>query len=152
MAKESTVQPLKEIVQIGQVTIEEREPFRFVAAGDATNYAREWMKEDDNEKDMLIIFCLDKHQQVTAVHRTVVANVEGPKITTRDVFKSAILNNANAIMTFRNKGKGKTTPTIKDLNLVKKLQQTGDLLGIKLLDSILVSTKSYTSFFEKDLL
>ena len=55
----------------------------------------------------------------------------------REVFKSAILSNANAIIICHNHPSGELTPSAEDLRITRQLISSGELLGIKILDHLI---------------
>jgi DNA repair protein RadC len=65
--------------------------------------------------------------------------------TPRDVFKSAILANAVAIIVCHNHPSGELVPSDEDIKLTKQLIEAGELLGIKVLDHLIVSSQGYKS-------
>ena len=65
----------------------------------------------------------------------------------REVFKTALLSSAAAIILIHNHPTGDTTPSSEDFEVTRRLQEAGTLLGIKVLDHIIIGT-SYYSFAE----
>jgi DNA repair protein RadC len=70
----------------------------------------------------------------------------------REVFKTAILEDAAAIILVHNHPSGDSIPSPDDINLTKKLKQIGKLIGIELLDHIIIGDGEYVSFKEKGLI
>ena len=58
-----------------------------------------------------------------------------------DIFKTAILSNANAILVFHNHPSGDTEPSNEDIMLTTKLEEAGDILGIKVIDHLIVGNE-----------
>ena len=56
----------------------------------------------------------------------------------REVFRSAILNNAYAIILVHNHPSGEPEPSPDDVALTRIIQQAGNILGIELLDHIII--------------
>ena len=63
----------------------------------------------------------------------------------REVFKSAILANAASIILVHNHPSGDPTPSREDIEITKRLQRAGHLLGIKVLDHIVIGREKYVS-------
>jgi DNA repair protein RadC len=61
----------------------------------------------------------------------------------REVFKPAILANAAAVILAHNHPSGDPTPSIEDRLVTERLQRAGDVLGIKVLDSLVFGDYSY---------
>ncbi|MFB8590156.1 JAB domain-containing protein [Enterococcus casseliflavus] len=69
----------------------------------------------------------------------------------REVFKSAILNNAASVIVAHQHPSGDITPSMEDINVTKRLVEAGRLLGIEVLDHLVVnSDNSFTSLKERD--
>lgn len=67
----------------------------------------------------------------------------------REVFRSAILKGAYAILLVHNHPSGNATPSPDDFAVTQQIRQAGQLLGILLLDHIIIaSRKSYRSLAE----
>lgn len=68
----------------------------------------------------------------------------------REVFKSAILNNAASVIVAHQHPSGDITPSMEDINVTKRLVEAGRLLGIEVLDHLVVnSDNSFTSLKER---
>ena len=70
----------------------------------------------------------------------------------REVFKEAIRRNASSVILAHNHPSGNLAPSDADLQITKKLVDAGELLGIRVLDHILVSSQGFHSFKEHGLL
>lgn len=70
----------------------------------------------------------------------------------RDVFSEALRMGAVSIILIHNHPSGDTTPSSADLIVTKRIQESGDLLGIQLLDHIIVGNGSYRSMQEEGLM
>jgi len=64
----------------------------------------------------------------------------------RETFRTAILKNCNSIICVHNHPSGDMKPSSDDLKTHKTLKQAGDLLGIKVIDSIIISQNGIESF------
>lgn len=75
-------------------------------------------------------------------------------VSSREVFKSSILSNANSIIAFHNHPSGNLEPSECDIAVTKKLYEAGQLLDIHLLDHIIVAglTGNFYSFNDHDML
>jgi len=70
----------------------------------------------------------------------------------REVFNPAIRDSAAAIVVVHNHPSGDPQPSPEDRDLTKRLVATGEILGIKILDHIVVGDESYYSFADRQLL
>lgn len=70
----------------------------------------------------------------------------------REVFKGALLANANCIMLSHNHPSGNPEPSNADKQVTSILAKAGKLLDVQVLDHIIVGDKTYFSFRESSLL
>lgn len=71
----------------------------------------------------------------------------------REVLKSSILQNANAVFLIHNHPSGKLEPSREDIQVTDRLIQVYDLMGISVLDHIILGPQEqYYSFHENDIL
>lgn len=64
----------------------------------------------------------------------------------REIFNKAILSNASGVMLFHNHPSGDITPSKQDKDITEKIAFSGELLGIKLLDHIIVGAGNFAYF------
>ena len=68
----------------------------------------------------------------------------------REVFKEAYLIDATAIICVHNHPSGNLTPSMQDIEITDNLVELGKVHGIKILDHVIISNKSYYSFLENN--
>jgi len=66
----------------------------------------------------------------------------------REVFKGALIANSHAIIVAHNHPGGSLTPSKEDLETTETLIKAGDLLGVKIVDHIIVSSNGISSVRE----
>lgn len=81
---------------------------------------------------------LDTRHNIIEIDHVSKGSVNGVEAHPREVFKSAILNNAAAIIIVHNHPSGDPTPSSMDLQLTKRIKEVGDLVGIQVLDHVIV--------------
>lgn len=67
----------------------------------------------------------------------------------REVFRSAIKEAAASVLLIHNHPSGDPTPSKDDINITKRLVETGRLIGINVLDHIIISDEKYLSLLEQ---
>ena len=65
------------------------------------------------------------------------------------IFQSALLTNAHAIILAHNHPSGNIQPSEDDIVLTKKISQGAQLLDIKLVDHIIITSEGYYSFSDE---
>ena len=70
----------------------------------------------------------------------------------REVFKTALLSSAAAIILVHQHPTGDPSPSSEDIAITRRLKEAGDIIGIKILDHCIIGQDSYISFVERGLL
>jgi DNA repair protein RadC len=78
--------------------------------------------------------------------------ISGTVADSRVIFKAAIDNLASAIILAHNHPSGNLKPSQSDINLTKKMKESGNILDIPVLDHIIIAENSYFSFADEGLL
>lgn len=93
---------------------------------------------------------LNTKNNVVAVHRCHIVSLNSSIVHPREVFKSAILNNAASLIVVHQHPSGDITSSREDINVTRRLVKAGKLLGIDVLDHLVVnSIGEFTSLKEK---
>jgi DNA repair protein RadC len=66
----------------------------------------------------------------------------------REVFRDAIIDNAHSIIVVHNHPSGNLEPSSQDIEITKQLSQSGEIIGIKVLDHVIISKKGICSLRE----
>ena len=67
----------------------------------------------------------------------------------REVFKYAIKESAASVLFVHNHPSGDPTPSMDDIDITKRLIETGKIIGINVLDHVVVADGNYVSIMEK---
>lgn len=113
-----------------------------VAADILTNFI------GDSDREILALLSLDVKNKINAISVISVGTLNSSLVHPREVFKIAILSNAASIIIGHNHPSGDSTPSQEDINLTKRIKESGKILGIELLDHIIVGDNNYTSLHE----
>lgn len=103
-------------------------------------------------KEYFLSITLNGAHEIIKIHIASVGTLNKTLIHPREVFSSAITENAAAIIVCHNHPSENPEPSEDDINSTKKLIDASNLLGISLLDHIIVGGDSYFSFKENSLL
>lgn len=107
------------------------------------------LSHDANERFGII--ALDTKNKLNGLHIVSEGSLNASIVHPREVYKRAILNNAASIVAFHNHPSGDPTPSPEDIMLTNRLKESGDLLGIELLDHIIIGDMIFTSMKEQGL-
>jgi DNA repair protein RadC len=98
-----------------------------------------------SDREILLSVMLTVKNDLIGVETVSIGSIVSANIAPRDVFKSAILANAVAIIVCHNHPSGSLIPSDSDIALTKQIVEAGELLGIKVLDHLIVSNQGYKS-------
>jgi len=108
---------------------------------------------DGLKKEIFICVLLDgknrPFKDITISEGTITSSPVHP----REVFGPAIREAAVGVLFVHNHPSGDPTPSREDIEITKRLVKTGEMVGIKVLDHIIIGNNgSYLSFLDKGLL
>jgi DNA repair protein RadC len=98
-----------------------------------------------SDREMFLSVMLTVKNDLIGVETVSIGSITASTTTPRDIFKSAILANAVAIIVCHNHPSGELVPSKNDIELTKQLIAGGELLGINVLDHLIVSNQGYKS-------
>ena len=109
--------------------------------------AYELVKDElvNSDREMILSVMLTVKNDLIGVETVSIGSITASTTTPRDIFKSAILANAVAIIICHNHPSGELIPSDADIVITKQLTAAGELLGIKVLDHLIVSNHGYKS-------
>ncbi|HAZ40118.1 MAG TPA: hypothetical protein DCY39_09655 [Exiguobacterium sp.] len=103
---------------------------------DAFCVAKRFIQDDDRE--VFLVILLNTKNRVIAVHRAHVGSINSSVVHPREIFKSAILNNATSLIVSHQHPSGDPHPSREDIEVTERLVEVGRIVGIQLLDHIIV--------------
>jgi len=131
---------LTTLVEITRIRQEVREPdvaletTHITSPEDAFCVAKRFIQDDDRE--VFLVILLNTKNRVIAVYRAHVGSINSSVVHPREIFKSAILNNATSLS--HQHPSGDSHPSREDIEVTERLVEVGRIVGIQLLDHIVV--------------
>ncbi|URJ36726.3 JAB domain-containing protein [Paenibacillus polymyxa] len=116
---------------------------------DTVQLFREFIGDCDRES--FCILTLSTKNQPLALQQVSLGTLNSSILHPREVFKFSILSNAASIIACHNHPSGDPTPSSEDISMSRRLQKSGELLGIELLDHIILGQDGYVSMKERGL-
>ena len=98
-------------------------------------------------KEHFITLHLDGKNRIVAMDKVSSGSLNQSIVHPREVFKTALLSSAAAIILIHNHPSGDPAPSQEDIDVTRRLTEAGGILGIKVLDHIVVGN-TYHSFTE----
>lgn len=102
-------------------------------------------------KEMFLTLHLDGKNRIICMDLVSIGSLNQSIVHPREVFKTALLSNAAALILVHQHPTGDPSPSSEDISITRRLKEAGDLLGIKVLDHIIIG-ETYMSFVERGLL
>jgi len=107
-------------------------------------------KELEAEKqERLILLVLDTKNQILAIKTVFKGTLNTSLVHPREIFNIALRYSAARFMIAHNHPSGNLNPSKNDLEMTKRLQKAGKIMGIELLDHIIVGNCNYLSMREE---
>jgi len=103
-------------------------------------------------KELFICLHLDGKNRIICMDLVSIGSLNQSIVHPREVFKTACLSNAAALILIHQHPTGDPTPSSEDISITRRLKEAGEIMGIKVLDHIIVGDGEYLSFVERGLL
>jgi len=103
-------------------------------------------------KEMFLCLHLDGKNRIQCIDLVSVGSLNQSIVHPREVFKTALLSNAAAVILVHQHPTGDPALSAEDISITRRLKEGGELLGLKVLDHIIIGEGDYLSFVERGLL
>lgn len=136
-------------VEIGRRLAEKKAQTKDVIHGpeDVADYVMPHLRYE--QKEIFMVLLLDMKNQVISLHTVSVGNLNASLVHPREVFRAALANAAAGIILIHNHPSGDPSPSSEDIDVTRRLQQAGEIMGILILDHIIIGDNKYVSLKEK---
>lgn len=111
------------------------------------DYFMEDMRTLETEHVKLLMF--DSKAALIATKTLTTGTVNESIASTREIFKCALHYDAVHIVLLHNHPSGSARPSNEDFHVTRKIYETGNLIGIPLVDHIIIGDGQYTSMKER---
>lgn len=98
------------------------------------------------KQEEFIVITLDTANNIIKIRSITKGLVDRSVVHPREVFRPAILDNAVSIIIAHNHPSGSLKPSPEDEGLTKRIEEAGEIIGIKVLDHLIISKCGYYSF------
>ena len=120
---------------------------------DPVTIARYYMEHlRHEEQEMLIVMLLDGRNHLLGEQTISKGTVVATLITPREVFVEALKFHAVSLILVHNHPSGDPSPSECDVEITERIYRSGELIGVKLLDHIVIGDQKYVSFREQGML
>lgn len=102
-------------------------------------------------KEYFFAIHLDGKNRICCIDEVSIGSLNQSIVHPREVFKTALISSAAALILIHNHPTGDTTPSMEDIEITKRLREAGELIGVKVLDHIIIGD-NFLSFINQGLL
>ncbi len=120
---------------------------KFRYASDVVCFAKGYLKLHEESEEYIYMLCLDTRCRLIAVIEISHGSVDVSVISPREVYQKALLANAVNIILIHNHPSGDSEPSSNDIATTKRIEETGTLVGIHLLDHVIVAEENCYSVY-----
>lgn len=110
---------------------------------EAANYLR--LIVDNNPREHFMVLHLDTKNQVVSYTVTAIGTLDTCIVHPREIFQSAMLAGASSIIIGHNHPSGILDPSPEDRVITARLKEVGEILGIRVIDSLIVGGDGFLS-------
>ena len=111
---------------------------------------REYYQDKDREEFLTVM--LDTAHTVIGLSQVSVGGLSASIVEPRQIFKTAILANAAALILAHNHPSGNPEPSREDIKITRQLDEAGKIMGVPVHDHLIITEAQYTSLAERGVL
>ncbi|WP_292008156.1 DNA repair protein RadC [Chryseobacterium sp.] len=119
-------------------------------SNDAYNVLKNHLSDLRTEEFWAIF--LNQSNKILYISKLTEGGINQSIVDIRILFKTALDHYSTGIIVAHNHPSGNLKPSREDLQITKKIHESGNLLNIQLLDHLIIAQDSYLSFADEDLL
>jgi DNA repair protein RadC len=116
---------------------------RFGGSRDVFEYFCERLRDEKKETFWSVL--LDQKNKIIKVDPVSVGSLAESLVHPREVFRNAVRESAASVLFVHNHPSGDPRPSPEDIEITKKLALTGDIVGIKVLDHVIIGGEEFVS-------
>jgi len=131
--------------RISNLTYDDRYVIR--TPEDGANYVMNDMRFLAQEH--FVCLYLNTKNQVLHKKTVFIGSLNASIVHPREVFKEALRRSAASVICFHNHPSGDPAPSREDIEVTKRLVESGKILGIELLDHVIIGENKFVSLKEK---
>lgn len=123
---------------------------RFTSSGAVFAHFHEQLR--DLKKEVFLSLLLDSKNRVLREIKVSEGSLNASIVHPREVFQPVIRESAAAVLFVHNHPSGDPAPSREDLELTERLQEAGNLMGVRVLDHIIIGCGRYVSLADRGLM
>lgn len=101
------------------------------------------------KQEHFVVLYLNVKNQVIHKQTIFMGSLNASIVHPREIFREAVKRSAASIICAHNHPSGNPTPSSEDIDVTKRIQHAGEVLGIELLDHVIIGDHQFISLKEK---
>jgi DNA repair protein RadC len=119
---------------------------------DIVRVCREVMGLHEQAEENLVCFDLNTKNAIVAIRVVSIGTINSSLVHPREVFKGALMSNANSVIIAHNHPSGEVEPSAADHIVTRQIWKAGELLQVQLLDHVVIGHDGYYSYLDSGVL
>src|SRR5688572_1835180 len=116
------------------------------------NVARGIYRSLDADKEHFVLLTLNNKNRINGFKVISTGSLTASLVHPREVWRAALHLCAAAVVFVHNHPSGDPAPSPEDIDITRRLKETGEVLGIRVLDHVVLGNKHYFSFNDRGML
>lgn len=126
---------------------------KIISSNDVFELSKKMFNQDTLElTEEFICIYLNRQNNSIGWFRLSKGGITSAIVDIRIIYATALQCGATSLIIMHNHPSGNIQPSTEDVNLTKKVNAAGEVLDIKLLDHIIVTTDKYYSFADEGII
>ena len=121
------------------------------ASDDVERIARSIYGTLDADKEHFLLLAMNNKNRVNGFKVISTGSLTASLVHPREVWRAALHLCAAAVVFVHNHPSGEPLPSQEDIEITRRLKETGDVLGIRVLDHVVLGNERFFSFSDKGL-
>ena len=111
-----------------------------------------WDKGTIDMYETFVLILMSRRNEVLGIIKVSEGGISGCPVDIRKIYQAALLANASSIIVSHNHPSGNLKPSQQDINITRQIKNAGDIMKVKLLDHLIVTSDSYFSMLDEGLI
>lgn len=138
-----------EIQVVYKTKVKPSERIAIKSSQSAYEIFKEMFEENMDHFEKFAVIMLNRANKVIGVYTLSSGGIDSTVLDPRMLFQIALKANSSSLILGHNHPSGNLTPSESDIVMTRQIKQGGDLLQIRLLDHIVVTSESYYSMADE---
>lgn len=125
---------------------------KISSSTDVVNLLRELWSSQIEVREEFLVLLMDRDNRVLGYQVLSKGGMSGTVVDTRLMLSMALESLATSIIIAHNHPSGSLKPSTQDINITKKVKESGKTMDIQVLDHIIITKESHFSFADEGIL